>query len=112
MLRIDVIGATAFEELSDGLEARNLLYILEPEEDEADSEDLSQLLNMVFSPEGDGGLMLGSAAPSTHSDYTETLIGSSSDEVSPDVINEDLGSLDDLLNQVVRMDAEADGEDE
>ena len=29
------------------LEARNLLYILEPEEDEADSEDLSQLLNMV-----------------------------------------------------------------
>ncbi len=56
--------------------------------------------------------MLGSAAPSTHSDYTETLIGSSSDEVSPDVINEDLGSLDDLLNQVVRMDAEADGEDE
>ena len=56
--------------------------------------------------------MLGSAAPSTPSDYTETLIGSSSDEVSPDVINEDLGSLDDLLNQVVRMDAEADGEDE
>ena len=66
---------------------------------------------MVFSPEGDGGLMLGSAAPSAHSDYTETLIGSSSDEVSPDVINEDLGSLDDLLNQVVRMDAEA-GDDE
>ena len=112
LLRIDGIGAKAIEELRDGLEARNLLYILEPEEDEADSEDLSQLLNMVFSPEGDGGLMLGSAAPSTHSDYTETLIGSSSDEVSPDVINEDLGSLDDLLNQVVRMDAEADGEDE
>ncbi len=32
---------------------------------------LSQLLNMVFSPEGDG-LMLGSTAPSTHYDYTET----------------------------------------
>ena len=111
LLRIDGIGAKAIEELRDGLEARNLLYILEPEEDEADSEDLSQLLNMVFSPEGDGGLMLGSAAPSAHPDYTETLIGSSFDEVSPDVINEDLGSLDDLLNQVVRMDAEA-GDDE
>ena len=46
LLHIDGIGAKAIEELRDGLEARNLLYILEPdEEDQADEDDLSQLLN-------------------------------------------------------------------
>ena len=62
LLHIDGIGAKAIEELREGLEARGLLYILEPEEDEADNEDLSQLLNMVFSPDSDD-VMLGTAAP-------------------------------------------------
>ena len=108
LLRIDGIGAKAIEELRDGLEARGLLYILEPEEDEADTEDLSQLLNMVFSPDSDD-VMLGTAAPARHHYDDDELIGGSStvedgesDSAGDDVINEDLGSLDDLLSQVVR----------
>jgi len=105
LLRIDGIGAKAIEELRQGLEARNLLYILEPDEDEADSEDRSQLLNMVFSPDADSDIMLGTAAPSKHTSFDDELIGGSADEESKDdsnsqVINEDLGSLHDLLSQV------------
>ena len=48
LLRIDGIGAKAIEELRDGLEAHDLLYILENNDDVADEEDLSQLLQMVF----------------------------------------------------------------
>ncbi len=106
LLRIDGIGAKAIEELRDGLESRGLLYILEPEEDEADNEDLSQLLNMVFSPDADD-VMLGSAAPSRHHYDEDELIGSPT-QSSSDVINEDLDSLDDLLSQVVRHESEID----
>ncbi|MDY6014480.1 MAG: DNA-directed RNA polymerase subunit beta' [Paratractidigestivibacter faecalis] len=109
LLRIDGIGATAIEELRDGLEARGLLYILEPEDDEADSEDLSQLLNMVFSPDADADIMLGTAAPAKHHFEDDELIGGASDDASAnaggDVINEDLGSLDDLLSQVVKSES-------
>ncbi len=107
LLRIDGIGAKAIEELRDGLEARGLLYILEPENDEADSEDLSQLLNMVFSPDADSDIMLGTAAPSKHH-FDDELIGGSADDASSDsddIINEDLGSLDDLLSQVVKQES-------
>ena len=109
LLRIDGIGAKAIEELRDGLEARGLLYILEPEDEGADSEDLSQLLNMVFSPDEGGDIMLGTAAPATHASDDE-LIGGSDVPVDSDVINEDLGSLDDLLTQVVRQESESRGE--
>ena len=103
LLRIDGIGAKAIEELRAGLEKRDLLFILEPDEDKADSEDLSQLLNMVFSPDADNDIMLGAAAPATrHSLVDDELIGGS-DEGNTDndqVINEDLGSLQELLSQV------------
>ena len=109
LLRIDGIGAKAIEELRDGLEARGLLSILEPEDDEADSEDLSQLLNMVFSPDADADIMLGTAAPAKHHFEDDELIGGASDDASAnaggDVINEDLGSLDDLLSQVVKSES-------
>lgn len=109
LLRIDGIGAKAIEELRDGLEARNLLYILEPDEDEADNEDLSQLLNMVFSPDADSDIMLGAAAPAKH-EYDDELIGGSTDEendlIGAGIINEDLGSLQDLLSQVERTEEE------
>ena len=109
LLRIDGIGAKAIEELRDGLEARGLLYILEPEDDEADSEDLSQLLNMVFSPDADADIMLGTAAPAKHHFEDDELIGGASDDASAnaggDVINEDLGSLDDLLSRVVKSES-------
>ena len=109
LLRIDGIGAKAIEELRDGLEARGLLYILEPDDDEADSEDLSQLLNMVFSPDADVDVMLGTAAPPKHH-YDDELIGGDTDNGDTDIINEDLGSLDDLLSQVVAHEAEDDVE--
>ena len=105
LLRIDGIGAKAIEELRDGLEAHNLLFILEPDEDEADSEDLSQLLNMVFSPDAGNDIMLGSAVPPTHSSDDE-LIGGSDIKSGDQVINEDLGSLQDLLSQVERGDGD------
>ena len=113
LLRIDGIGAKAIEELRDGLEARGLLYILEPDDDEADSEDLSQLLNMVFSLDADSDIMLGTAAPAKHH-YDDELIGGSADARSSDsdVINEDLGSLDDLLSQVVKQENASDDGDE
>ena len=106
LLRIDGIGAKAIEELRDGLEQRGLLFILEPEDDEADNEDLSQLLNMVFSPDSDD-VMLGTAAPSTHHFDEDELIGGPTSATSNDnVINEDLDSLDDLLSRVVRHESE------
>ena len=109
LLRIDGIGAKAIEELRDGLESRNLLYILEPEDDLADEEDLTQLLSMVFSPDADGDIMLGTAATPTHHVFDDELIGGSTDnesaEQSSEIINEDLDSLDDLLSQVVKSEA-------
>ena len=102
--------AKAIEELREGLEARGLLYILEPDDDKADDEDLSQLLNMVFSPDADSDVMLGSAAPSSHH-YDDELIGASpkdGDEKKSGVINEGLDSLDDLLSQVSKHDGSDD----
>ena len=110
LLRIDGIGAKAIEELREGLEARNLLYLLEPDEDEADSEDLSQLLNMVFSPDPDNDVMLGTAVPSTHSFDDEDFIGAPSEkeeddeeDEDSDIINENLNSLGDLLTSVIKQ---------
>ena len=111
LLRIDGIGAKAIEELRDGLEARNLLYILEPDDDEADSEDLSQLLNMVFSPDADSDIMLGTAAPAKHNFDDELIGGSSEGDGDSSVINEDLGSLHDLLSQVEKGPDEGDAEE-
>ena len=115
LLHIDGIGAKAIQELRDGLEARGLLYILEPEDDgAADDEDLSQLLNMVFSPDGDSDVLLGSAAPSAHHfDSDDELIGAPAESgQKADVINEGLDSLDALLSQVVRHDDSMDEDDE
>ncbi len=101
LFRIDGIGAKAIEELREGLEKRGLLYILEADEDEADNEDLSQLLNMVFSPDSDD-VMLGTAAPATHH-YDETEFIGGGTTTSDNVINEDLTSLDDLLGSFKRQ---------
>ena len=120
LLRIDGIGAKAIEELRDGLEAHNLLYILDNTEDVADEEDLSQLLQMVFSPDGPDDILLGTSAPRHHTDSDEEMIGGpvpSADDAAAEkaassgVINEDMASLDELLNQLVDTD-DADGEEE
>ena len=104
LLRIDGIGAKAIEELRDGLEARSLLYILDNNDDVADEEDLSQLLQMVFSPDGPDDILLGTAAPSHHFDSDEEMLGAPAEpkkDASGAIINEDMASLDELLNQLV-----------
>ena len=111
LLRIDGIGAKAIEELREGLEARGLLYILEPDDSAADDEDISQLLEMVFSPDGDD-ILLGTSAPTTHH-YDDEMIGSSSSgSASDDVINEDHQSLDELLSASHGGDDDNDEDDE
>ena len=109
LLRIDGIGAKAIEELRDGLEEHNLLYILDNNDDVADEEDLSQLLQMVFSPDGPDDILLGTSAPRHHFDSDEEMIGgpvegTAKDGASSGIINEDMASLDELLNQLVDSD--------
>ena len=85
-----------------------LLYILENDNDKADAEDLSQLLQMVFSPDGPDEILLGTSAPRHHLDSDEEMIGAPADasgsSASSDVINEDMASLDALLNELVDTD--------
>ena len=105
LLRIDGIGAKAIEELRDGLEEHNLLYILDNTEDVADEEDLSQLLQMVFSPDGPDDILLGTSAPRHHLDSDEEMIGAPAQAKDGNgVINEDMASLDELLNKLVDTD--------
>ncbi|MDR2196804.1 MAG: DNA-directed RNA polymerase subunit beta' [Coriobacteriales bacterium] len=65
LLRIEGIGGKALEELKAGLEERDLLHILDnaPIDDEP---DVSQLIEMVFSP-GDSDLFASGVAPLTYS---------------------------------------------
>ncbi|MBQ6395153.1 MAG: DNA-directed RNA polymerase subunit beta', partial [Atopobiaceae bacterium] len=112
LLRIDGIGAKAIEELRAGLESRGLLYILEPEDDLADEDDLSQLLNMVFSPDAEDDILLGTAVPSRRSFDDELIGGPVEGDADPQIINEDMDSLDDLLSQMVIRENAADEEDD
>lgn len=101
LLHIEGIGAKAIEELREGLESRGLLYILEHEnEDEADEDDLSKLLNMVFSPDSDGDILLGGEAGERQrmaEQNNEELLGAQ-ETANPQAIKEDLSSLDDILH--------------
>jgi DNA-directed RNA polymerase subunit beta' len=65
LLRIEGIGAKALEELKTGLEERGILYILDnpPVEEEP---DVSQLLEMVFSP-SDSDLYMAGEVPLMYS---------------------------------------------
>ncbi len=99
LISIEGIGGKALEELRQGLEQRGLLYILEPEDDGADDEDIHALLNMVFSPDADD-VLLGTGIMNSNSAFDDELIGGTSEGAAPDAINEDLASLDDLLSRV------------
>ena len=93
LLRIDGIGAKAIEELRDGLEAHDLLYILEDSKG-GDEPDASQLLEMLFSP--DDAMYMGGDVPKTYSADPDELIGApalhraSSDD---EMLEEMLGGL-------------------
>ncbi len=95
LFRIEGIGVKAIEELRAGLEARDLLYILDDPK-KSDEPDASQLLEMLFSPED--AMYMGAEVPQSYSADPDDFIGtapqrhSSSDEA---VLNELLGGLAD-----------------
>ena len=69
---------------------------------------------MVFSPDADSDVMLGASSSAPHHYDDDELIGggSSDSEKKPDVINEGLDSLDDLLSNVVRRDGLIGGDED
>ena len=96
LLRIEGIGGKAIEELKSGLEERNLLYILEGAKAEGD-DDVSKLLEMVFSPD-DSDLFMDGEVPLTYSvDPDDDVMGGSVDIRSN---HDNASELDELLGQI------------
>ena len=71
LLRIEGIGSKAIEELEEGLKAHNLMYVIENDLT-ASKDDMSQLLDMVFSPD-DTILLGGDSLPSYNMDDEDML---------------------------------------
>ena len=72
LLRIEGIGSKAIEELEEGLKERGLMYIIENDL-AASKDDMSQLLDMVFSP--DDTILLGGDTLPTYSYEGEDMLG-------------------------------------
>ena len=72
LLRIEGIGSKAIEELEDGLKARDLMYVIENDLT-ASKDDMSQLLDMVFSP--DDTILLGGDTLPTYDYSDEDMLG-------------------------------------
>ena len=72
LYRIEGIGAKAITELRAGLEARNLLFILEEDTDEEEM-DARHMLEMMFSPEDT--MYMGGDVPKSYSADPDDLIG-------------------------------------
>ena len=107
LMRSEGIGVKAIEELKAGLEERDLLHIIEDDLN-ATNDDMSQLLDMVFSP--DDTILIGGDSPSYDTD-DEELIGESlpprSYQRNLDELDALLGSMSDLGFGVTSADAEA-----
>ena len=113
LFRIEGIGVKAIEELKEGLEARELLYLIEDPKD-VEEPDAAQLLEMLFSPED--AMFVGDNIPQSYSaDPDDDLIGSSiihhrssADEA---LLEEMLGGLSedgfDFLNDSDETDSQA-----
>ncbi len=91
LLRIEGIGAKALEELKVGLEEHELSYLLE-DDLSASNDDMSQLLDMVFSP--DDTILIGGDAPATFNTEGEEMLG---EALPPHSYHRDLSELDALL---------------
>ena len=74
LIRIDGIGLKAIEELKAGLKERNLLFVIE-DDLSASADDMSQLLDMVFSP--DDTILIGGSEPATFNTEGEDMLGES-----------------------------------
>ena len=110
LLRIEGIGAKAIEELKAGLAERDLSKVIE-DDLVASSDDMSQLLDMVFSP--DDNILIGGDEPPTFNTEGEDMLG---EALPPRSYQRNLEELDALLgsmdsygfNFTSRADEEAD----
>ena len=91
LLRIEGIGSKAIEELKEGLEAHSLLHVIE-DDLSASSDDMSQLLDMVFSP--DDTILIGGDEPPTFNTEGEDMLG---EALPPRSYHRNLEELDELL---------------
>ena len=94
LLRIEGIGAKAIEELKEGLEKYDLLYVIE-DDLSASNDDMSQLLDMVFSP--DDTILIGGDEPPTFNTEGEDMLG---EALPPRSYQRNLEELDALLGSV------------
>ncbi len=94
LLRIEGIGVKAMEELKAGLEERDLMHVIE-DDLAASSDDMSQLLDMVFSP--DDTILIGGDEPPAFSTDGEEMLGES---LPPRSYKRNLEELDALLGSV------------
>ena len=94
LLRIEGIGVKAIEELKEGLKEHDLLYVIE-DDLSASSDDMSQLLDMVFSP--DDNILIGGDEPATFNMEGEDMLG---EALPPRSYHRNLEELDELLGSV------------
>ena len=94
LLRIEGIGVKAIEELKEGLKEHDLLYVIE-DDLSASSADMSQLLDMVFSP--DDNILIGGDEPATFNTEGEDMLG---EALPPRSYHRNLEELDELLGSV------------
>ena len=94
LLRIEGIGVKAIEELKEGLEAHDLTHVIE-DDLAATSDDMSQLLDMVFSP--DDTILIGGDEPPTFNTEGEDMLG---EALPPRSYQRNLEELDALLGSV------------
>ena len=94
LLRIEGIGVKAIEELKEGLGQHDLLHVIE-DDLTATSDDMSQLLDMVFSP--DDTILIGGDEPPTFNTEGEDMLG---EALPPRSYQRNLEELDALLGSV------------
>ena len=94
LLRIEGIGVKAIEELKEGLAERDLSHVIE-DDLAATNDDMSQLLDMVFSP--DDTILIGGDEPPTFNTEGEDMLG---EALPPRSYQRNLEELDALLGSV------------
>ncbi len=94
LLRIEGIGVKAIEELKEGLAERDLLHVIENDL-AASSDDMTQLLDMVFSP--DDTILIGGDEPVTFNTEGEDMLG---EALPPRSYHRNIEELDELLGSV------------
>ena len=113
LLRIEGIGTKAIEELKAGLDEHNLGYVIEDDLN-ASTDDMSQLLDMVFSP--DDTILIGGDEPPTFNTEGEDMLGEAlpprSYQRNIEELDALLGSVGDLGFSLKHEDDEDDLEDE